>query len=148
MTQTMTVQHHPTIAARRLGYVIGALLNLALLYAVNIWPGWEVVPFLTAETVTVLAIVNLSFVGNLVANAVYLVNDVPWLKALGTIVTTTIGMVALVRIWQVFPFDFGSSSFNWQLVTRFVLVVSIIGSDIGIVVAFVTFVKSLMPAHN
>src|SRR6476661_10574707 len=91
-TKSPTMTTRPqAIAARRLGYVIGALLNLALLYAVNIWPGWEVVPFLTAETVTVLAIVNLSFVGNLVANAVYLVNDAPWLKALGTIFTTTIG---------------------------------------------------------
>jgi hypothetical protein len=143
-----TTTQHPTIAARRLGYVIGGLVNLALLYAVNIWPGWEVVPFLTAETVLVLTLVNMSIVGNLVSNAVYLVNDRPWLKAFGTVVTTTVGMIALVRIWQVFPFDFGDSSFNWQLLTRILLIVSIVGSDIGIIVAFVSFVKAIAGRPN
>jgi hypothetical protein len=131
MTQTMT--QRPTAADRRLGYGIGVLVNVALLYAVNIWPGWEAVPFLTADTASVLALVNLSIVANLAANAVYLVYDVAWLKALGTILTTTVGMITLVRIWQVFPFDFGSSSINWQLATRILLIIGIIGSDIAII---------------
>src|SRR6478672_11730588 len=123
MTQTMT--YGRTVAARRLGYGVGALVNVGLLYAVNIWPGWEVVPFLTAETASILGLVNLSIVSNLAANAVYLVDDAAWLKALGSILTTTVGMITLVRIWQVFPFDFGSSSFNWELVTRIILIIGI-----------------------
>ena len=83
-------------------------MNLVLLYVVNIWPGWDVVPFLTAETVSVLTLVNLSIVSNLATNVVYLINDRPWLKALGTVVTTTVAMIALVRFWRVFPFDFGT----------------------------------------
>ena len=43
-------KHRPPVAARRFGYVLAALLNAVLLYAVNVWPGWESVPFLTADT--------------------------------------------------------------------------------------------------
>ena len=139
MTQTMTPR--PTVAARRMGYGIGALANAVLLYAVNIWPGWEALPFLSAETASVLALVNLSIVTNLAANAVYLVYDAAWLKALGTILTTTVGMITLVRIWQVFPFDFGGSPINWQLVMRILLIIGIVGSDIAIIVAFIALVK-------
>jgi len=146
MTQTMT--QRPTAADRRLGYGIGVLVNVALLYAVNIWPGWEAVPFLTADTASVLALVNLSIVANLAANAVYLVYDVAWLKALGTILTTTVGMITLVRIWQVFPFDFGSSSINWQLATRILLIIGIIGSDIAIIVASIALVKNVTARKN
>jgi len=146
MTQTMT--QRPTAAARRLGYGVGAVVNVALLYAVNIWPGWEVVPFLTAETTSVLVLVNLSIISNLTANAVYLVYDAAWLKSLGTVLTTTVGMITLVRIWQVFPFDFGDSSFNWQLVTRILLIIGIVGSDIGIIVAFIAFVKNVVARNS
>jgi len=80
---------------------------------------------------------------NLAANVVYLVRDPSWLKALGDMLTTTVGIVALLRIWQVFPFDFGGSSFDWTLVVRIVLGIAIVGSAIGIVAAFVSFVRSV-----
>ena len=32
---------------RRAGYVVGAVVNAAILYAVNRWPGWETVGFLS-----------------------------------------------------------------------------------------------------
>jgi hypothetical protein len=45
-------------------------------------------------------------------------------------------------VWQVFPFDFGGSSFNWGLLIRVVLVVVIVGSIIGIVVQVVTLSRT------
>ena len=45
---------------RRTGYVIAVLVNLALLVGINVWPGWDAVPFLTGETELVLPIVNAS----------------------------------------------------------------------------------------
>jgi hypothetical protein len=143
MTQTV-ISERPGVGARRFGYVVGALVNVALLGFANIWPGWEAVPFLTAETPLVMGMVNASIVSNIVANAVFLVSDTPWLQALGSMVTTTIGMLALVRIWQVFPFDFASSSIDWPLVARVVLIVSIVGSIIAIIVAFIKFVKCVV----
>lgn len=133
----------PPVVARRVGYVVAVLVNAALLYAANGWPGWGAVPFLTGDTRLVMGLVNASIVVNLAANLVYLARDPSWLKALGDVVTTTVGIVALVRIWQVFPFDFASSSVDWELIVHIVLGVGIVGSAIGIVVAFGTLGKRL-----
>ena len=64
----------PSRAARRSGYVVAIVLNAAMLYAINVWPGWDVVPFLTDDTVDVLDVVNASIVATLVANVVYLLS--------------------------------------------------------------------------
>jgi len=134
----------PTVATRRFGYVVAVLVNAALLYAANGWPGWEAVPFLTGDMPLVMGFVNASIAVNLAANVVYLVRDPSWLKALGDMLTTTVGVVALLRIWQVFPFDFGTSSFDWTLVVRILLGVAIVGSAIAIVAAFVSFMRSVV----
>jgi hypothetical protein len=142
----MTVKaatRRPEVATRRVGYVVAVLVNAALLYAINVWPGWEAVPFLTQDMWLVTGLINASIIVNLVANVLFLAQDPPWLKALGDLLTTAVGMVALGRIWQVCPVDFGGSSFNWELVTRVVLVVGIVGSAIGIVAAFASLVKHL-----
>jgi predicted membrane protein len=81
-------------------------------------------------------------VAGLVANLVYLVNDAPWLKALGDLVTTGIALAVLTRVWQVFPFDFGESTVDWPLFVRFVLIVAIVGTVIGLVVQFLTLVRA------
>lgn len=122
-------------AGRRAGYVVAALLNAAMLYAVHVWPGWEVLPFLTEETPQVLGLVTASIVAGLLTNIVYLVSDPAWLRTVGDLVTTSIGLAALIVIWQVFPFDFTAYSFDWELVARVLLVVAIVGSAIGILVA-------------
>jgi len=142
MTHIAT-QRRPAVGARRAGYLVAVLVNAAMLYAVNVWPGWESVPFLTEGMRLVIGLVNLSIVVNLGANVVYLLRDPPWLKALGDILTTAVGLVALVRIWQVFPFDFDDGSFDWTLVVRVLLGVGIVGSSIGIGVAAVSLGKGL-----
>ena len=142
MTLTAAPKRRPGVATRRFGYVVAVLVNAAVLYLANIWPGWEAVPFLTADTRLVIGLVNASLVVNLAANLVYLVRDPPWLKAVGDLLTTSVGLVAMLRIWQVFPFDFAGSRFDWELLVRILLGVGIIGSVIGIIVAAVSLVKS------
>ena len=142
MTMTAT-RRRPAVATRRAGYIVAVLVNAAMLCAVNVWPGWEAVPFLTQGMRLVIGLVNLSIVVNLGANVVYVLRDPPWVKALGDMLTTTVGLVALARIWQIFPFDFGGSSFDWTLVARVLLGVGIIGSAIGIGVAAVSLGKGL-----
>lgn len=130
-------------AARRFGYVVGVLINIAVLWAVNVWPGWEPIPFLTAQTAAVIGVVNASIWVNLAVNAVYAVDDNPWIKFLGTLASNAMGIFAMLRIWEVFPFDFGDSAVDWALVTRVVLVVGIAGSVIAMLAAVVTFAKAL-----
>ncbi len=130
-------------ATRRVGYVLAALCDATLLYLVNVWPGWQAVSFLTEDTRQVLGLVNLSLAVGLVANLVYLAKDGPRLKALGDVVTTGIGLVVLVRIWQVFPFDFAGWSTDWSWLVRVLLGVGIVGSVIGIAVRFISLVRQL-----
>ncbi|MFZ2174054.1 MAG: hypothetical protein WAW17_08490 [Rhodococcus sp. (in: high G+C Gram-positive bacteria)] len=142
----MTVTPTPKSSAgagRRFGYAVAALVNAVLLYAVNVWPGWEAVPFLTSDTPQVLGLVNASIAVSLAANVVYAIFDRAWLKALGDMLTIGVGLAALLRIWHVFPFDFAGTSFDWALVVRIILGMAIVGSVIGIVTAFVSFVKSV-----
>lgn len=123
----------PTVGARRFGYLVAVTVNVLFLLAVNVWPGWQAVPFLTPDARLVIGLVNASITANLVVNVVYLLRDDPWLKALGDLVTLTVGLLALLRIWQVFPFDFAGTGFDWALVVRGLLGIAIFGSVVGIV---------------
>ena len=134
----------PSVAGRRAGYAVAMTVNLVLLFLVNVTPGWQAVPFLTESTTDVLLLVNLSMVVAVVANAVYSALDPPWVRALGDAVTTSVGLASLVRIWQVFPFEFDTSSVPWDLVARWVIGIGIFGCVVAIIVALVRFVRALV----
>lgn len=131
----------PSVATRRVGYVVTVVCDATLLYLINVWPGWKAVSFLTEDTHQVLGLVNLSLAAGLVANLVYLAQDAPLLKALGDLVTTGIGLAVLARIWQVFPFDFTGWSVDWSWLVRVVLGVGIVGSLIGIAVQVASLLR-------
>jgi hypothetical protein len=131
----------PSVAARRVGYAIAMAVNLVLLYFVNVRPGWSALPVLTEDTTAVLGIFNASLIVGVAVNAAYAVYDARWFKALGDAVTAGIGLVVAIRIWQVFPFDFGESTVNWALLARFVLVVGIVGCAIGLVANVVSLLR-------
>ena len=131
-----------SVAGRRAGYVIAALINAVVLWLVNVAPGWDVLPFLTSDFSRVLGLVNAATVAGLVVNLVYLVRDPRWLVAVGSIVTTAIGLAAIVALLRVFPFSFDPAGFDWALVTRILLIVALVGSCIGLVVDLVTLVRA------
>ncbi len=130
--------HHARSSVGRAGHVVGVLVNLVILFLVNIRPGWEAVPFLTEQTTLVLGLVNLSLWVGVAAEASYVVTPSRAWRALGDVATTGVGLAALVRIWQVFPFDLGSF---WETVVRVGLVVGIAGSLIGIVAALSRLIR-------
>ena len=138
---TTTTRSRPGPAARRSGYVVAAVVNGLVLYLVNRRPGWDALPFLTPQTTQVLGLVNASIIAGLVANVVYLFADPPRLRSLGDLVTTGIGLAAMVRIWQVWPISFEPGGFPWDTVLRWLVAIGIVGSAIGIVVALVTLVR-------
>ena len=130
----------PSAGARRAGYGVAAVINAALLFVLNGWPGWQAIPFLTSSTDQVLWLVSLSLAAGIAANLVYMVNDASWLRSLGDLATTGIGLAAAIRIWQVFPFDLSS---GWSTAVRALLVVAIAGSCIALVVQIVSLARSL-----
>jgi hypothetical protein len=121
--------------------MVGAVIGGILLYLINATPGWQAVPFLTADTSQVLGLVNASLIAGLVANVTFVVYDASWWKSFGELVSTSISLASLVRILQVFPFDFGETAFDWPVLARVVLVVAVVGSAIGLVVHLVSFIR-------
>jgi len=130
----------PSAGARRAGYGLAIVFSTALLVILNGSPGWQAIPFLTSDTAQVLWLVNLSLAAGIAANLVYLAYDPPWLKSLGDLVTTGIGLAAAIRIWQVFPFDLSS---GWSTAVRVLLAVAITGSCIALVVQIVALARWL-----
>ena len=135
-------RQRPSYAARRVGYTVALVVNAVLFGMVNLTPGWEALPFLTDETPLVLGLVNGSIVTGIVANAVYLLADPTWLRALGDVAQNLVGIAAMVRIWQVFPFAFDDSTLDWPLIARWALAVGVAGSAIGLVVRLVSLVRA------
>lgn len=137
--------------ATRFGYLVAAVVDLLLLSLINRSPGWRAVPFLTQDTPRVLGLVNASLVAGVVANSIYLMADPRWLRAVGDIVTTSIGLAALVQCWVVFPIAVGAvgavGGVDWELVARWVIGVGIGGSIIAIVVGLARLGRSLAVPH-
>jgi hypothetical protein len=142
MTPAAPLRRRPPPAVRRFGYVVAAGVNAALLSAVNHWPGWAVLPFLTPDMNHVVGLVSLSLAAGVVVNLVYLVQDPPWLRAGGDTVTAVVGALALWRLWQVFPFDFGDGSVPWALLVRAILILGLVGSAIAVIVQLRTLVTA------
>jgi len=130
--------HRPSAGARRTGYGLAVVFSTAMLIVLNAAPGWQAIPFVTSDTTQVLWLVNLSIAAGIVANATYLVYDPPWLKSLGDLVTTGIGLAAAIRVWQVFPFDLSA---GWSAGVRALLVVAIAGSCIALLAQIITLAR-------
>ena len=146
MTTRPVSDQHP--GARRIGYLVAIVVNLILLYLVNVTPGWRVLPFLTGDFVDVLWLVNLSMVASSAANAAYLGYDPPRFKSVCQIGISAIGLATAIRMWQVFPFDFSAYSFNWAGLTRVLLALGIVGSIVAIVTELVRLAKRGFANHG
>ena len=124
------------------GNVGSALVNAAMLWGINIWPGWQVLPFLTSDMTRVLGIINASLTAGIVVNLVFVVIRNRGIMALGNLVVLGIGLAAVLRLWEVFPFDFGDSWSGWPVVVRVLLGLGIAGSIIGALVEIVALFRS------
>ncbi|MBI1352334.1 MAG: hypothetical protein GC156_14610 [Actinomycetales bacterium] len=132
--QAITVSQR---TGRRIGYVIAILINAVFLVLVNAWPGWEAMPFITADAVDVLPLVNASIAVTMLANALYVVEDAPRVKAVGEVVTGIVALAATSALIDVFPFDFSAYAFPWTLTVTAILWVALIGTGISVVVNLV-----------
>jgi hypothetical protein len=140
MTSTMPtkIKKQPSVAARRTGYIFSVVINAALLFGINVWPGWDVLPFLSDDFSQLLGLINASLWLSLAIQVVYLVNDRKPVKQLGDIVSLILPIVIGVRMWQLFPFDFGTQTFDWELLFRIAIAAGIVGMAIAIVVNLVS----------
>lgn len=141
MTSTTDRPHPAGVASRRAGYVVAAVVNAVLLVLVNVTPGWSVLPFLTADMAIVLPWINASMIVGIVVNAVFVVADGRRVKGLGDLITEVVGLGAMIVLWQVFPFDFGSDASAWATVVRVALVIGIAGTAVAMIVSVVMVIR-------
>lgn len=94
----------PPRSMRMAGYIIGALVNSAFIWLLNVSPGWRWVPFLSDDFAGVVGVMTLSFALGVVANLVYVALDPPWLRRLGDAVTAAAGLAVLLQLVRIFPF--------------------------------------------
>ena len=128
---TRTPRQEVARIGRGIGYLIGALVNLALMFVVAHLLDWGFPRFLTGDFARIESLVLFSLGLSVVANVGYAAYDFAELRRAGTIVTNLVSMFVSIRIWQVFPFDYSSYGFNWELVTRAMLglVIVAVGLD-------------------
>ncbi len=146
VTEQVTVtppKKRPTVGMRRFGYVVAIALNVVFIFLINEWPGWSSVAFLTDETETVIPILNAALVISIVVNAIYLIADPRWLRAIGDAVTAAVSFIVILVVLRVFPFDFADYSFDWAMLVQVMLGVGLIGCLVGVIANLVTFTREV-----
>jgi hypothetical protein len=131
------------LGMRRFGYAVAIAINVALIFLINEWPGWSSVPFLTDETETVIPILNAALVISIVVNAIYLIADPRWLRAIGDAVTAVVSFIVIMVTLRVFPFDFSDYSFDWTMLVQVLLGVGLIGCVFAVIANLVTFTREV-----
>ena len=130
---------------RRFGYAIAVLVNLVMLFVTNNILEWGWLPFLTEDFTLVIPWINFSLVASIIANLIYQFDDDAVVKAGGQLVINSISIFVTYQILRVVPFDFSSYDFNWEIVTRVVLILAMVGAGIG---AFAEAVKLLKATRD
>lgn len=129
-------------AARRSGYVVAIAVNVVMLYVVNNLLAWDLLPFLTSDFGRVLWLIDVSLLATIMVNLIYVAYDQSWFRSLAQIGLNLISLVVAVRMYQVFPFDFSGSSFDWTQIARVVIIFTILGTVIGAIVEGVKLVRA------
>ena len=130
------------------GHLVGIAVSLVLLYVVHKLVEWDLLSFLTDGYDRVVGPISLSIVATIVGHVVKIVLPSRRLGFLIDGVATAFGFYALLRIFQVFPFEFDPDGFRWHLVVRFVLVIGLLGSAIGVLVTPLRLLQGSMPTDD
>lgn len=138
-----TASDRSPAAARRFGYLLGIAFNVVLLYLINIAPGWQAVPWLTAEAGELVGLANACLIVSIAINALDVLADPTWLRALGDAVSCVLTAILAGRLLQVYPFDFTGWGTDWSPLVTIVLVLVLIGTAIGAIASVVRFFVAL-----
>jgi hypothetical protein len=140
---TSTARTRPRTTPRRGSYLAGALADVVLLVLINVSPGWRAVPVLTDAADAVVMVVDIALVVALLVNLLCLVRPRRPLTAVGDVVSTAAGLVALIRTVQVFPFAFTDPATDWATIVRLTLISIIVVVSIALLVQLVVLVRFL-----
>ena len=133
----------PSRRARVFGYLVAVTINVALIWLLNVAPGWRWLPFLSDDFTRVLGVVTLSLVVSVAVNLLYIGFDPPWMKRLGDTLTLAVWLVVTLQVLLVFPFDFGQWA-GWETPFRALVVVGCLGAAIGVVANIVLLAREVV----
>ena len=103
------MNNQPTSSgARRFGYFVSILVNIAMIYIANNLLNWGWLPFLTEDFVLCLWAFNLSFGANIFINFVFMFFDRRWFRNLMQAIVNVFGFISVYIFRQVFPLDLSS----------------------------------------
>jgi hypothetical protein len=118
------------------GESIAAIIwNLILLWVINKAPAWDL-PFINIHYETVLWILNLNIIAHIAGHALILLFHFRWLRYLVNGVLAAAGLVTLLALYFIYPFDFsGLDAWTWMdVVLPIVFIIGMVGSGIGMIV--------------
>ena len=116
---------------RRTGFVALALINAVLLVLLNASPGWQTMTFLTEDFGEVLGLINASLLCSLLFNTIAAFTRSLLLRGAGEAIAATVALVALAKLFAVFPFSLPSP--GWELPVRALLGLAMVGTFIALV---------------
>jgi hypothetical protein len=117
----------------RTGYIIGALINAAMLVVVHKLPDWNV-KVITEEWTNVLYPVTIALVVQVAGNAFLAWRSSPFRHRLFHVLFDFTSIAALWRIVRVFPFDFAPLGFDaGNTIFRVLLYLALFGVFVGMV---------------
>lgn len=134
-------------AGRRLGYLIAIVVNAGFLLAVTVGDLDERLDFVTEDFSRVSGYVVASLVVSLLVYVAFLAYDPPWFKSLGQICSNLFGVIAVARLWSIFPFDYADHGVDWTPLTRIVLAVVIGGGTISLLAELVKLLFGATPSE-
>ena len=134
------------VGVRRLGYVVGIAVSAGIVFVLNNLLTWDILPFLTSDFEQLLPIINASLAATITFNAIWILYDAAWIRSTGQIILNLISIAVLALTLRVFPFDFSAYSFNWESLTKVVIVFLIVAIVIATIVEIVKLVSAIANA--
>ncbi|MEI6144731.1 MAG: hypothetical protein WCP91_03990, partial [Candidatus Berkelbacteria bacterium] len=89
----------------------------------------------------VLPLFYISLYATIVANFIFLIANNNVIKAILKVLLNIWGIIVMVNVYRVFPFDFSAYSFNWAQLVRILLIVGVFGTAIGTIFEFANTVS-------
>jgi hypothetical protein len=125
-------------AGRRFGYLVSAAINGVALWIVGHLLAWGWPPFLTPAFDDLLPYLQVSLVATIVVDLLWAWRDPAWWRHTAQIGLNLIGLVVVVRSWQIFPFDLSD---GWETLARVLLGVAFVGLIAATVAEIVELVR-------
>jgi hypothetical protein len=130
-------------SGRQFGYLVAVAVNAALFYVVAHVAAWNWPQFLTEDFDRVDQLILISIGAAIVANLAYVAFDELVFKSFAEATLNVISLVATIRVYQVFPFDFTGYEFDWTWVARLVLILVLVATTISFLTQIVRGIREL-----